>query len=68
MDILPDLDPTLAHNPADPNRDLKDYLVGPKSNVLPAHGWTQASVLFNHLDENVNKVMNKPSTRSHLLY
>ncbi|KAJ7497839.1 hypothetical protein B0H11DRAFT_1999512 [Mycena galericulata] len=40
--------------------DPKDYLVGPKNNVLPVHGWTNASVLFNHLDENVNKVVNKP--------
>ncbi|KAJ7867124.1 hypothetical protein B0H13DRAFT_1897716 [Mycena leptocephala] len=41
-------------------RDLKDYLVGPKTNILPAHGWTSASVLFNHLEENLNKVMAKP--------
>ncbi|KAJ6506344.1 hypothetical protein C8R47DRAFT_1101896 [Mycena vitilis] len=43
-----------------PPRDPKDYLVGPKTNILPVHGWTNSSVLFNHLDENVQKVVNKP--------
>ncbi|KAJ7473422.1 hypothetical protein FB451DRAFT_1249239 [Mycena latifolia] len=60
MDITTDPDTTAANNPVNPQRDLKDYLVGPKSNILPAHGWTQASVFFNHLDENINKVMEKP--------
>ncbi|KAJ7484027.1 hypothetical protein B0H11DRAFT_1196492 [Mycena galericulata] len=57
MDTSPDLNP---NNPVNPARDLKDYLAGPKTNVLPAHGWTHASVLFNHIDENVSKVMDKP--------
>jgi hypothetical protein len=57
MDITPDHDTNPAHPPANP----KDFLVGPKTNVLPAHGWTNASVLFNHLEENVNKIMDKPS-------
>ncbi|KAJ7506327.1 hypothetical protein B0H11DRAFT_2272179 [Mycena galericulata] len=50
----------LAYNPMNPPRELKDYLVGPKTNILPAHGWTHASILFNHIDENVSKVMDKP--------
>ncbi|KAJ7735621.1 hypothetical protein DFH07DRAFT_967085 [Mycena maculata] len=41
-------------------RDLKDYLVGPKTNILPVHGWTSSSILFNHLDENVDKIKGKP--------
>ncbi|KAJ7163046.1 hypothetical protein C8R46DRAFT_1221844 [Mycena filopes] len=60
MDTLPDIQPTVIEIPAAPARALKDYLVGPKSNILPAHGWTHSSVLFNHLDENVKKVMDKP--------
>ncbi|KAJ6548523.1 hypothetical protein B0H19DRAFT_1161226 [Mycena capillaripes] len=59
MDIVPNPDPTVT-NPANPTRDLNDYLIGPKSNVLPVHGWTQASVLFNHLEENISKIMDKP--------
>ncbi|KAJ7266152.1 hypothetical protein C8J57DRAFT_1511083 [Mycena rebaudengoi] len=30
------------------------------TNVLLVHGWTNASILFNHLKENVKKVMDKP--------
>jgi hypothetical protein len=59
MDIT--LDPTVTDNPVDPAGNLKDFLVGLKSNILPVHGWTQASVLFNHLEENITKVMEKPS-------
>jgi hypothetical protein len=44
-----------------PDRPVKDYLVGPKSSEPVAHGWTTESIIFNHLDENVEKVMNKPS-------
>ncbi|KAJ7720264.1 hypothetical protein B0H16DRAFT_1699999 [Mycena metata] len=58
MDTTPDPPPT--ENPVDTVRNLKDYLVGPKSNNLPVHGWTHASILFNHLEENVSKVMDKP--------
>ncbi|KAJ7927746.1 hypothetical protein B0H13DRAFT_1969829 [Mycena leptocephala] len=43
-----------------PDRPVKDYLVGPKSSEPVAHGWTTESIIFNHLDENVEKVMNKP--------
>ncbi|KAF7372552.1 hypothetical protein MVEN_00117600 [Mycena venus] len=60
MDIIPDPDSTVVNNPVNPTRNLKDYLVCPKSNFIPAHGWTQASVLFNHLEENINKAMDKP--------
>ncbi|KAJ7167157.1 hypothetical protein C8R43DRAFT_1121602 [Mycena crocata] len=60
MDLLPDADPSVTINPVAPARALKDYLIGPKSNILPAHGWTQASVLFNHIEENIAKVMDKP--------
>jgi hypothetical protein len=61
MDITPDHDTNNNTNPARPPGNPKDFLVGPKTNVLPVHGWTNASVLFNHLEENVNKVMDKPS-------
>ncbi|KAJ7930829.1 hypothetical protein B0H13DRAFT_2651749 [Mycena leptocephala] len=61
MDITPDHDTNSNTNPAHPPGNPKDFLVGPKTNVLPVHGWTNASVLFNHLEENVNKVMDKPS-------
>ncbi|KAJ6527987.1 hypothetical protein DFH09DRAFT_1371316 [Mycena vulgaris] len=54
MDNIPDLDPL------NPPREIKDFLVGPKTNSLPAHGWTSTSIRFNHLDENVVKVMDKP--------
>lgn len=63
MDITLDNDTNGNNNPVYPPPELKDYLVGPKTNVLPAHGWTNASVLFNHLEENVNKIMDKPSAR-----
>ncbi|KAJ7850944.1 hypothetical protein B0H13DRAFT_2674380 [Mycena leptocephala] len=43
-----------------PDRPVNDYLVGPKSSEPVAHGWTTESIIFNHLDENVEKVMNKP--------
>lgn len=67
MDITPDPDPNAVINPLHPPRELKDFLNGPKTNVLPAHGWTNTSVLFNHLEENVKKVMDKPSAQQHLL-
>ncbi|KAF7350691.1 hypothetical protein MSAN_01629900 [Mycena sanguinolenta] len=51
-----------APPPPPPVLHPKDYLVGPKTNFLPVHGWTSSSVLFNHLDENVNKIMGKPIT------
>ncbi|KAJ7289891.1 hypothetical protein C8J57DRAFT_435369 [Mycena rebaudengoi] len=57
---MEDLDSKDVNIPLDPPRDLKDFLVGPKTNVLPVHGWTNASILFNHLEENVKKVMDKP--------
>ncbi|KAF7350069.1 hypothetical protein MVEN_01308800 [Mycena venus] len=61
MDLnLPDDHTNGNNDPIIHPRDLKDYLVGPKTNILPAHGWTSTSVLFNHLEENVNKVMAKP--------
>ncbi|KAK7014599.1 hypothetical protein R3P38DRAFT_2638194 [Favolaschia claudopus] len=56
-----DHDNTLIE-PDAPVTNYKDYLVGPKTNLLPAHGWTSDSILFNHLDENVNKVLGKPIT------
>ncbi|KAF7333166.1 hypothetical protein MVEN_02382400 [Mycena venus] len=43
-------------------RPIKDYLVGPTKSDPVAHGWTNDSALFNHLDENVEKVMNKHMT------
>ncbi|KAF7368183.1 hypothetical protein MVEN_00137400 [Mycena venus] len=60
--LSPTMDITADHDTVDNNnpRDLKDYLVGPKTNILPAHGWTNASALFNHLEENINKVTDKP--------
>ncbi|KAK6991602.1 hypothetical protein R3P38DRAFT_231643 [Favolaschia claudopus] len=48
--------------PAAPIIDYKEYLAGPKTNLLPVQGWTSDSILFNHLDENVNKVKAKPIT------
>ncbi|KAJ7196009.1 hypothetical protein C8J57DRAFT_1421200 [Mycena rebaudengoi] len=60
MDITPALDIDSVDNAPPPARDLKDFLAGTKTNILPAHGWTSASILFNHLDENVKKVMDKP--------
>ncbi|KAJ7108964.1 hypothetical protein C8R43DRAFT_1113948 [Mycena crocata] len=60
MDTTTDLDTTI-NNAAIPPRALKDYLIGPKTNILPAHGWTHTSVLFNHLPENVDKVLKKPT-------
>ncbi|KAK7038581.1 hypothetical protein R3P38DRAFT_2615763 [Favolaschia claudopus] len=40
--------------------NYKEYLQGPTSNILPAHGWTSESILYNHLDENIAKVTAKP--------
>ncbi|KAJ7435878.1 hypothetical protein FB451DRAFT_1308391 [Mycena latifolia] len=54
------MDTSDTNDPPAPPRDLKDYLSGPRTNILPAHGWTTASVLFNHLDENTEKVIAKP--------
>ncbi|KAK6987845.1 hypothetical protein R3P38DRAFT_3099094 [Favolaschia claudopus] len=51
---LPTDDPSAPVN-------YKEYLHGPTSNDLPAHGWTSESILYNHLDENVAKVMAKPN-------
>ncbi|KAJ7203990.1 hypothetical protein B0H12DRAFT_1243685 [Mycena haematopus] len=61
MDVVTNTDPN-GNNVPPPFPHPKDYLVGPKINILPAHGWTTSSILFNHLDENVNKVMSKPIT------
>jgi hypothetical protein len=62
MDIsLPDQHVDDIVNPPVPPRTLKDYLIGPRTNILlPVHGWTSTSVLFNHLEENVAKVLGKP--------
>ncbi|KAF8164620.1 hypothetical protein K438DRAFT_2067026 [Mycena galopus ATCC 62051] len=54
--------PDDGKNPIPQARPLKDFLVGPMTNILPAHGWTHASILYNHLDENVNKILGKPIT------
>ncbi|KAJ7743661.1 hypothetical protein B0H14DRAFT_3897629, partial [Mycena olivaceomarginata] len=60
MDILPDIDPNAMNNPLHPPREIKDYLAGPRTNILLAHGWANTSILFNHLDENAKKVVDKP--------
>ncbi|KAJ7752213.1 hypothetical protein DFH07DRAFT_774500 [Mycena maculata] len=61
MDInIPDTVVDGNDNPVVQPRDLKDYLVGPKTNILPVHGWTSSSILFNHINENVDKIMGKP--------
>ncbi|KAJ6487045.1 hypothetical protein C8R45DRAFT_996789 [Mycena sanguinolenta] len=63
------MEPISEHNPLGTtsigdelhgNRPLKDFLVGPRSSNPVTHGWTSESVLFNHLDENIEKVMAKP--------
>ncbi|KAF7336519.1 hypothetical protein MSAN_02283900 [Mycena sanguinolenta] len=67
MDPLPDHntpDLTTANGEVQtfPDRPLKDYLVGPKTSHPVVHGWTRESILYNHLDENVTKVLKKPLT------
>ncbi|KAJ7182304.1 hypothetical protein C8R43DRAFT_1115947 [Mycena crocata] len=57
--ITPGLGVTTDDAQVMPDRPVKDYLVGPKTSEPVAHGWTTESVLFNHLDENVEKVMGK---------
>ncbi|KAF8171045.1 hypothetical protein K438DRAFT_1940828 [Mycena galopus ATCC 62051] len=64
MDPLPDNTPDLTAPNGDaqnfPNRPIKDYLAGPKTSNPIVHGWTRESILYNHLDENVTKVLKKP--------
>ncbi|KAK7013692.1 hypothetical protein R3P38DRAFT_3003657 [Favolaschia claudopus] len=60
------MDDSLPRNPSASAEDLrpppnyKDFLAGPKTNILPVHGWTNDSILYNHLDENIAKVLAKP--------
>ncbi|KAF8218145.1 hypothetical protein K438DRAFT_1747367 [Mycena galopus ATCC 62051] len=48
-----------------PDQAIKDYLVGPMESNPVVHGWSTDSRLFNHLDENIAKVMNKPMIITH---
>ncbi|KAF8192260.1 hypothetical protein K438DRAFT_2135445 [Mycena galopus ATCC 62051] len=54
------VDPIISEADSNPDRAIKDYLVGPTESNPVVHGWSTDSVLFNHLDENIEKVMNKP--------